>query len=138
QDVRERLEDLAAEVADRGAQRVVREEVAEQRDLDAEDLTLNEVLDRLEDLVETVDDHRRVGEERKETRQLRAEARPRQLVLLARVRVAVAVREREDVAAAAGEGPEVEVDRGDQMVAEGLRVLEDRVVDRDLEALGAA
>ena len=64
QEVRERLQELAANLADEVRDRVVLEQVAEERQLDAEDLALQQVLHLAEDGVETVDDHRRVCEER--------------------------------------------------------------------------
>ena len=94
QKVRERLQQLRPELADRVAQRVVREQVAEERHLEAEDLALDQVLDRREDLVEAVDDDARVGEECEQARQLRAEALPRVLA-----RRAVVHHEAERVAA---------------------------------------
>ena len=59
---------LVRKLADRVADRVVREQVAEQWQLDAEDLALDEVLDRPEDLVEAVDDDRRVGQQGEQAR----------------------------------------------------------------------
>src|SRR6185437_14506540 len=68
QEVRQRLQQIGADAVDRLADGVVRERVPDQRQLDAEDLALDEVLDLLEDRVEAADDDRRVGEKREQAR----------------------------------------------------------------------
>ncbi len=54
QSVGQRFQEVGPEVADRLAQRVVGEQVAEQRQLDAEDLALQRILQDLQEGVEAV------------------------------------------------------------------------------------
>ncbi len=129
QRVRERLQDVGAQVADRLAQRVVLEQVAEDRQLDAEDLALQRPLQSRQEEVQPVYDRGRVGQQGEDAWQVRAEVAPVGCP---------ADGERERARRVAEEQAWVDADvEGEDVLAWCARSAEHRVVDRELEARGA-
>ena len=74
--VRQRRQEAGPEARDDVRRVVVRERVADERQLDAEDLALERLLDRQQHAVEAVDHDRRIGEQREDARQLEVEVVP--------------------------------------------------------------